>query len=142
MQAVDQVTNMIGNIPKMQSFPTAISGIKNFKKIFHNGPNHLVTRQRTMSKMIDRANLRIGCHHTVGQFRKLFFEAHIGRHRNLLSELLKSEAIGPATFDSTTVNDTPRWSVQTILSNQVRDRSDTRSWFAVRQTAGQQQRQS
>ncbi len=80
VQAVDQVSGVIGHIAAVQPHSAPIPGIEDFLQVFQDFDHRFVLRQWAMAQVIDAADFAVGGDDSVRQIGQLFFESEIGGH--------------------------------------------------------------
>ncbi len=80
VQAIDEVTDVVGDVADMQTFSPPVAGIEDFLEVIQDRDNRVILRQRTMAQVVDDTDFGIGLDDTISQARQLFFQAEVGSH--------------------------------------------------------------
>ena len=80
MQAVDQLADVIADVPLVQTFLATIARVDDLLQVFDDLDDDIVVGQRAMSQVVDRADLGKGVDDPLGEIGKLLFETCVSGH--------------------------------------------------------------
>ena len=80
MQAVDQVADVVGDVPEVEVLAASIARVENLLEILAGGDDRLVVRQRAVAEVVDRRYFLVRLDDPPRQLGQLLLDPHVSGH--------------------------------------------------------------